>query len=71
MSNLQAALLHGLKVLGHVALAGAITGIVAYVKHDPTLMIYSPAVNVVTATIWKYLFPNEVFPVDSSGAPML
>lgn len=62
MSNFEAALLHGLKVLGHVALSAAITGVFAYIKGDATFMVYTPVVNVVEAALWKWLFPDVPVP---------
>jgi len=62
MSNFEAALLHGLKVLGHVALSGAVTALFAYLAHNQQVMLYLPAVNIVEATIWKWIFPNDPFP---------
>lgn len=62
MSNFQAALLHGLKVLGHVALSGAVTALFAYLTHNQQVLLYFPAVNVAEATTWKWIFPADPFP---------
>jgi hypothetical protein len=62
MTNFQAALIHGLNVLGHVALSAAVTGVFAWVNHNPVLLIYTPLVNVAEAFVWKWVFPNDPFP---------
>ena len=62
MTNFQAALLHGLKVLGHVALSVAFTGILAYATNDPKLMYFVPAVNVIEAAAFKFLYPDNPTP---------
>jgi hypothetical protein len=63
MTNLESAVIHGAKVLGHVALSAAVTAVFAFINHNPQIMLYTPVVNVAEAFLWKLMFPNDPLPV--------
>lgn len=59
MTNFAQATLHALKVAGFIALAGAITSLVAWIHGNPGILLHVPyittaLINVVVAAIWKY-----------------
>jgi hypothetical protein len=51
-----------LKVIGHIAVAIFVTGLIAYFSHHPEFVFYTPLVNVVTSFLIKYfsLTPEDI-----------